>query len=255
MRHNISAAIVAVGMFLASVAMAEESSWATDFEKTKALAVQKKVPLVLDFTATWGVPCEIMENGTLRADLVTKRLQHYQKVRIDVDENTALAKRFEIYAVPTFVLLGENGEEVSRISGAMAPREFCKWINSSTSIAAFVAVRAGMLEEKQRAITEQMRASNPTVRRTVAGTLLEDRLRSENDFQQFANENLKIIAKETPSALLDYLNDERLSVRIIVGNLLRQNLGNDFAYDPWADPAKRLAVIERWKPHLTAQAK
>ncbi len=66
---------------------------------------------VLFFNASWCGPCRQMK--PIVAQL---RRQGYHMRDIDVDRNRAMAEKYGIRAVPTFVFL-ENGAEVSRFSG------------------------------------------------------------------------------------------------------------------------------------------
>lgn len=68
--------------------------------------------VLLDFTATWCGPCQQMSP-------IIDRLaeQGYPVRKVDVDQHRALAERFRIDAMPTFVLV-VNGQEVMRQTGA-----------------------------------------------------------------------------------------------------------------------------------------
>jgi len=76
-----------------------------------------KNPLVLvDFFADWCMPCRMM------APIVEELAKEYAgKVlvgKINVDENPATADRFQVFSIPTLVII-KNGEEVDRIVGFM----------------------------------------------------------------------------------------------------------------------------------------
>lgn len=47
---------------------------------------------------------------------------------IDIDEQTDLAKQYQIRGVPTLVLLDNTGNEVKRKSGAMTGPQFLEFI-------------------------------------------------------------------------------------------------------------------------------
>jgi len=66
---------------------------------------------VLFFNATWCGPCRQM-----KPIVAQMRRQGYRLRDVDVDRNRALAEKYSIRAVPTFVFL-ENGSEVNRVSG------------------------------------------------------------------------------------------------------------------------------------------
>lgn len=81
---------------------------------------------VLDFSATWCGPCkvfapvfhEVAEEYKDQADFRT----------IDIDQERALAEKYNIQAVPTLVVLDENGKELKRVEGAMSKSDFIELI-------------------------------------------------------------------------------------------------------------------------------
>jgi thioredoxin 1 len=77
--------------------------------------IVNKNPLVLvDFFADWCMPCRMM------APVVEELAKEYAgKVlvgKINVDENPSTADRFQVYSIPTLIIL-KAGEEVDRIVG------------------------------------------------------------------------------------------------------------------------------------------
>lgn len=79
-------------------------------------------PTVIDFNATWCVPCEIMK--PIFEKMAVEFGDEYNFVSIDVDENPELAKKYGIQNIPAFIFLDEDGEEVDRTIGAMSEEEF-----------------------------------------------------------------------------------------------------------------------------------
>ncbi len=79
---------------------------------------------LIKFSASWCGPCKQLENVMSIADLSAIEVQ-----RVDVDEDRSLVEKYGIRAVPTLVLLGEDGVEVKRKSGAMATAsELEEWV-------------------------------------------------------------------------------------------------------------------------------
>jgi thioredoxin 1 len=79
-------------------------------------ALNDSLPTVVDFFATWCGPCKKME--PLFEQLKEKYAGKVNFVTIDVDKYPYDAQRFGVDAMPTFVFLNADGDEVDRIVGA-----------------------------------------------------------------------------------------------------------------------------------------
>lgn len=89
----------------------------TDSNFSKVIGENSLV--LVDFFADWCMPCRMM------APIVEQLAKEYAgkvlvgKVlvgKINVDENLATAERFQVFSIPTLVIL-KSGEEVDRIVG------------------------------------------------------------------------------------------------------------------------------------------
>jgi thioredoxin 1 len=86
-------------------------------EFDKLIASGSKEVAVIDFTATWCPPCRMIAP---EFDKLSKTEELGSKVaflKVDVDECGDLASRFEVDAMPSFIVL-RNGTEVDRLLGA-----------------------------------------------------------------------------------------------------------------------------------------
>jgi thioredoxin 1 len=83
----------------------------------EAEVVQSPLPVVADFYANWCGPCKILSPRLDQlAGSFTNRLRF---VKINVDEAPALARRFDIQAIPT-LLFFKNGRVADRMVGLPA---------------------------------------------------------------------------------------------------------------------------------------
>ncbi|MEM3566355.1 MAG: thioredoxin [Candidatus Bathyarchaeia archaeon] len=76
--------------------------------------VSKNSLVLVDFFADWCMPCRMM------APVIEELAKEYAgKVlvgKLNVDENPAIADRFQVFSIPTIVII-KAGEEVDRIVG------------------------------------------------------------------------------------------------------------------------------------------
>lgn len=75
--------------------------------------------VLVDFFATWCGPCKML--GPVLEQLAPEFEGKAQIVKVDVDNDQALAMRYNIMSVPT-MLLFKNGEVVKQIQG-FQPKE------------------------------------------------------------------------------------------------------------------------------------
>ncbi len=76
--------------------------------------IDSKKPVLVDFWASWCVPCKLMAPVV---EELSGELSATVKVgKVNVDENSELATRFSVLNIPTLVIF-KDGEEAARIIG------------------------------------------------------------------------------------------------------------------------------------------
>jgi thioredoxin 1 len=85
----------------------------TNFEQQ---VLQSPVPVLVDFTAVWCAPCRAISPHI--DAIASSSVGRLRVGKLDVDENSATAARFDVRAMPT-LLVFKNGQVVGQLVGAV----------------------------------------------------------------------------------------------------------------------------------------
>ena len=92
-------------------------------ENFEAEVVGAKVPVVIDFWASWCGPCQ-MQSPVV--DAVAESMGDQVKVcKVNVDEQMELAREFAVASIPTILVI-KNGEVAYRAVGLQSEEELQK---------------------------------------------------------------------------------------------------------------------------------
>ena len=82
--------------------------------------IQSALPVVVDFYATWCGPCKIL--GPRLDQLAGSYTNRIRFVKVNVDEASALARQYDIQAIPT-LLFFKDGKVTDRLVGLPATED------------------------------------------------------------------------------------------------------------------------------------
>lgn len=81
----------------------------------KSEVIESKVPVLVDFWASWCGPCQMM------APIIDKLAEEYEGrvkvLKLNVDENPQTPQLYGVRAIPTFILFS-GGQAIDRLVGA-----------------------------------------------------------------------------------------------------------------------------------------
>lgn len=73
-----------------------------------------KIPVLVDFWAGWCMPCKML--APVVDEVAAEFVNKVKVVKVDVDNNQALATKFGVRGIPTLLIL-KNGQVVDRMVG------------------------------------------------------------------------------------------------------------------------------------------
>jgi thioredoxin 1 len=89
----------------------------TDTFETEVLQSEK--PVIVDFWAEWCGPCRAV--APVLDEIARERADDLRVVKVNIDEEPALAQRYGIMSIPTIVLF-RSGEPAAAALGAQPKR-------------------------------------------------------------------------------------------------------------------------------------
>ncbi len=92
-------------------------------------AMQKSdQPLVVDFWAPWCGPCQGFAPTFAKAAQVFEPKARFVKINTETEQQ--IGAQFGIRSIPTLAIF-QNGQEITRLSGAMDFGGFSQWLNQN----------------------------------------------------------------------------------------------------------------------------
>jgi thioredoxin 2 len=86
---------------------------------------QSPIPVLVDMWAPWCGPCHVL--APVVDELAKEMAGRIRVAKLNVDENTVTAERFNIRGIPALLLL-KAGHEVDRLVGVQPKSEITRWL-------------------------------------------------------------------------------------------------------------------------------
>jgi thioredoxin 1 len=77
-------------------------------------------PVIVDFHALWCSPCKVQ--SPILKEVANELGDRIKVIKIDVDQNSEIAGRYNIQSVPTLIMF-KNGKQIWRQSGVVSKNQ------------------------------------------------------------------------------------------------------------------------------------
>lgn len=81
--------------------------------------------VIMDFSATWCMPCRMLKPILER---VVDKFPDVQFYNVDIDDSEDIAKRYRIFSVPTLVAF-KQGKKLDTLVGLNSFDEICEFVD------------------------------------------------------------------------------------------------------------------------------
>ncbi len=253
--HKIAFAFTIILSLLISPLVARDSSldvtnrestlvWSNSYQESLDKAKAENKPVLVKFEASWRVWCEKMEKEVFTDPEVTKELEKYICVKIDVDKQENIAKSYSIRSLPRTIVINTFGEIAGDWLGYYEPSVFYKMLRDTDEYnhAQMGTTKAPKIQ--QGADSSDNSANIPEIDPNNSNSLI-GLLGYKN--AGINNRVIDLLVKTGPQVLpkvVPALESKYLGTRIAAWKVVHNLTGDKYKYDPWASASERTQAAE-----------
>jgi thiol-disulfide isomerase/thioredoxin len=223
--------------------------WRASYSEALAEAHATSRPLVVNFTAEWCGVCRTMESEAFSDPDIIELMNQAVSVKVDIDREGAVAYAYRVMSIPRTFLVNKHDEVVSDMLGyrdvktiRKAVVEFLAGADKETGFSKIpVVTSAGASPEAVAAEAEAAIEIDPD----DDDALLELLGHKSSRVRERVIEAIVGKGDGAMPILIRGLQSDYLGTRIAAWTaILRLNVSEKGAYDPWAPKAERARLAK-----------
>lgn len=145
--------LFAVLVLFSAQALAQESG--DSVQAALAKARERRAPVLVDFHAPWCYSCYYMARNVLNGPEWERAQRETVIVELDADspEGARWMQAWSVKAMPTYLVLDPNGNELGRILGEQTRGDFYKWLfGAAGRTHPLDALKSAVVDEKEASV-------------------------------------------------------------------------------------------------------
>jgi thioredoxin-like negative regulator of GroEL len=118
-RPDLIVLVIAVLAVFGGSAARAAIPWETKLDRASAAARESNQPMLIEFWAVWCEGCKEMDRDVYSSEPIAAAMRKVRAVKVDIDREPALARKYEISGTPTLLVTDSFGRELFRYAGAL----------------------------------------------------------------------------------------------------------------------------------------
>ncbi|MGV6844775.1 MAG: thioredoxin family protein [Lutibacter sp.] len=86
--------------------------WLNNFDGALKMSQALNKPVLIDFMASWCGPCKMMDRDVWSKQDIQELQKNYVIVKLDIDQNPAVASRYQVNVIPQVMILDSFGNKL-----------------------------------------------------------------------------------------------------------------------------------------------
>ncbi len=215
--------------------------WFDDFDTALAKASMEYRPILIEFFSPQCPWCRKLDMHVFSSPDVKALLKEFVLVRIDVTQDRKTAAMFQISSIPVISFCSADAVEMLRLNG---------YVDKAAVLKAMSAVLNKKIVAKKSSqlhiMLEQLK------KHSVEKDAWPEIMMALGKYPNVRKEIIEMIRGISPfpkKIFVDMLKDKRIAVRLGAIEILEEQTGNDFDYDPWekVESTKNQKALKEWE--------
>ncbi len=104
-----------------------------DYKEIISAANNSNQKILLVFFSKWCIPCQKMEHEVFSTSKIKNKIKQkellYLTIDIDLDKNKEIVSKYNVKAIPFYVIIDKKENIVKKDEGFKSSREFNNWLD------------------------------------------------------------------------------------------------------------------------------